>query len=51
MVASDGTLLIHPNSVGSSIKDENFFHEMLNNKSSQVFRQNTYGKGEESAIC
>lgn len=47
MVASDGTLLIHPNSVGSSIKDENFFHEMLNNKSGQVFRQEYVWQGEK----
>ena len=36
VVSSEGILTIHPNSIGTSVANDDFFKEMLKNKTSQV---------------
>ncbi len=47
IVGYDGTLLVHPTSVGTSIANDDFFKTMQLNKSSQISSMNYTWEGQE----
>jgi len=46
IVGADGTLIVHPTSVGQNISNEDFFQFMLQNKNGQVVRDEYMWQGQ-----
>ncbi len=47
IVAADGTLIVHPNSEGTDISNEEFFQTMLNNQSGNIVRDEYVWQGDD----
>jgi methyl-accepting chemotaxis protein len=46
IVAADGTLIVHPTSIGSNINNERFFQTMLDHKTGQTIRDEYVWEGD-----